>query len=185
MPATGTCCLRQPGWQDNHKNSQKGSEVLRNRISAHLAAGLVVAGTLVSVQAMAFAAFSSTTGASLTSSVAMLDKAATGQAMVTDVCTRKSNGSKKPYTHVVTVKQFGAVAGVTGYELNVYGPDETLAAATAATPVAGGTVTLVLDSSDQTVGWTFVIRASRQFTATTWTSQSDPRAVPLTLPKDC
>lgn len=154
--------------------------MLRNKISAHLAAG-----TLVSVQGMALAAFSSTAGASLTSSVALLDKAATGQAMVTDVCTRKSNGSKKPYTHVVTVKQFGAVAGVTGYELNVYGPDGNVAATTAATPVAGGTVTLTLDPSDQTDGWTFVIRASRQFSATTWTSQSGPRTVPLTLPKDC
>jgi hypothetical protein len=159
--------------------------VPRNKISAHLAAGLVIAATVVSVPAMAFAAFSSTTGASLTSSVARLDKAATGQAVVTDVCTRRNNGAKTPYTHVVTVRQFGAVAGATGYELNVYGPDGTLAAAPAPTPAAGGTVTLTLDTSDQTVGWTFVIRASRQFNATTWTSQSDPRAVPLTLPKDC
>lgn len=157
----------------------------RNKISAHLAAGLVIAAAVVSVPAMAFAAFSSATGASLTSSVARLDKAAIGQAVVTDVCTRKNNGAKTPYTHVVTVRPFGAVAGATGYELNVYGPDGTLAAATAATPVAGGTVTLILDPTDQTGGWTYVIRASRQFNATTWTSQSDPRTVPLAPPKDC
>jgi hypothetical protein len=151
-----------------------------NRATAYFAAVVAVAAVLVSVPAKAFADFSSNTSASLTSTVAKLGSAVPGQTATTQ-CDVSGTFSNRKFTNTITVKPFTPVSGATGYELLAYTPDGTLEDTSAATPGAGGTLTLVLTRSDQVTGWTYLIKAKRYFAATnTWTSLSVAKTAPVT-----
>lgn len=146
---------------------------------ARLAATMVLAAALLGLPAMSFAAFSSTTSASLTSSVAKLDAPVPGQPATTQ-CT-KQGVLIRTYKNVITIKPFGAVTGATAYDLLLYAPDGAVAASGSATSADGGTLTVTLTLTDSETGWTYVIRAKRAFSPDNmWTSLSARTMAPVT-----
>ncbi|MDQ0620076.1 hypothetical protein [Arthrobacter globiformis] len=151
-----------------------------NKVTAYIAAVVTFAALLVSVPAMAFAAFTSSTAAPLTSTVAMLGTPVPGQDATTQCVMTGSGGSRK-YTNVISIKPFGSASGATSYELLVYSPNKKLEGSGPGVPATGGTVTVVLTNGDAATGWTYVIKANRTFNATnTWTSLSATQTAPVT-----
>lgn len=150
-----------------------------NKLTAYIAAVVVFAAVLVCAPGMAVAAFSASTGASLTSTVATLGAPVPGAA-ATHACTVQGSGPNRTYINVISVKPFSAAAAATGYELRVLRPGGQVAATSAGTPAAGGSVTVTLTLADSASGWTYVIRANRMFNATnTWTTDSVASPAPV------
>lgn len=148
-------------------------------VVARGATTLLLATALVGLPAMSFAAFSSSTAASLTSSVATLDAPVPGQPATTQ-CTAQGL-LLRTYKNVITIKPFGAVTGATAYDLLLYAPNGAVAATGSATPADGGTLTVTLSATDSESGWTYSIRAKRTFSAdNTWTSLSARTVAPVT-----
>lgn len=146
---------------------------------ARLAAITVFVTAFVGLPTITFAAFSSTTSASLSSSVAKLDAPVPGQPATTQ-CTNQGV-LIRTYKNVITIKPFDAVTGATAYDLLLYAPDGAVAASGSATPADGGTLTVTLTLTDSETGWTYVIRANRAFSAdNTWTSLSARTMAPVT-----
>lgn len=155
-----------------------------NKVTAYIAAIVVFAAVLVCTPGMAVAAFSSSTGASFTSTVATLGAPVPGQAATRTSCTSQGSGGNRTYTNVISVKAFGAAAGASGYELRVLTPSGQLAGSSIGTPATGGTVTVIVNQATSPNGWAYVIRANRTFNATnTWTTDSVANTAPVS--KSC
>jgi hypothetical protein len=150
-----------------------------NKVTAHVAAAVVFAAILACMPGMASAAFSSSTRASLTSTVAELGAPVPGPP-ATQTCTPQGSGPTRSFINVITVKPFSAAAGATGYELRVLKPGGQLAGSSTGTAAGGGSVTVTLTGADSASGWTYVIRANRMFNATnTWTKDSAADTAPV------
>lgn len=148
-------------------------------VVARVATTLLLVSALVGLPGVSFAAFSSSTAASLTSSVAKLDAPVPGLPATTQ-CTTQGL-LLRTYKNVITIKPFGAVTGATAYDLLLYGPNGAVAATGSATPADGGTLTVTLSATDSESGWTYSIRAKRTFSAdNTWTSLSARTMAPVT-----